>query len=262
MKILDCKDAQVNISCRRYFSESGGYSILLDCGLHDCKFPKAILENFKFFKDNFTAGSTDGTSPGLELRLSNVGRETFDLAVQWTVCKRIKLGVAQRTLKSTEISTVLELALLAANLGLLGTELDLAAYLKRVLVRYPNSLEPLHIQTAFTLNNGHPICELFVQATLRPYAEFYHNNNGRLTENNDSDSEDEQNLDAARRSFYLKSKFKFHREFKYLKDFRYALLEEFHKAWWHREIEDIRYGRLLYDKTHMMDPLTGVKFTV
>jgi hypothetical protein len=157
---------------RNTFSESVGISIALKGGKHPCKFPNGLLSrNFSFFKEQLNSAPLETTGdPSQEtMDLLDVDRETFDLAIQMAICKSFQLNQAQSRTRSTEITTLLGLILLANKLALSGAGHIIAAHLKGILLDRRNALQGSHIETAYTLNKGHPIRKVIVQSLGRAY---------------------------------------------------------------------------------------------
>jgi hypothetical protein len=247
---------------RKYSSQSSGFSIILDDGVYPSKIPKAVLDNFKCARNQFGANVTETLSPA-PITLQNIRAEILDLAVQYSACKRFKLAPAQRRNISREITTVLDLAVLASKLGLQGSESDLAAYLKSALLRNRSDLEGQHIETAYTLEERHHIRSLFVQAVVRSYAEFNHNRSDDDDSFDGARSEDGSgNLNEAQRSAWQKPKWKYHSEYCEIKDFRIDLLEEFGKMWQRNDKVEKKLKKLVTYRIYLLDPLTKERFLI
>lgn len=242
---------------------------MLNSGPHPCKIPERFLRKIPSLNTYFEANPTTN-SAHQSLKMPGVSQATFDLALQYAVCHNGRLEKSQAASKALEVSALVNLAVFADRVGLLlgGNSSPFMTQLKALLV--DQCLGGPHIRTAFEkLREGHRVRTLFVTAALRPYAEFYnrgqdiHKVGGVGADDDDSDSAGgTSTLSAAQRSAYRSTRFRYHREFKQLKDFRSALLEEFHAAWWSREIREKKYGRIIYTESYLVDPLTKLAFRV
>jgi hypothetical protein len=106
------------------------------------------------------------------IKLSDVQPEIFDLAIQFAICKTIQLNRSQARTKSAEITSMLDLVLLAIKIGLPGAGYGIAARLKDILIDQRNALQGSHIETAYTLKKGHPIRKVIVKSLARAYFVF------------------------------------------------------------------------------------------
>jgi hypothetical protein len=249
---------------RKYLSPTNGFLIVLDDGVYPSNIPKAVLDNFMFFRDQFGANVTE-TLPLAPITLRDVRADILDLAIQYSVCKRFKLAPAQRRNISSEISTVLDLVVLASRLGLQGSESDLTAYLKRVLLRNRDwdrdELKGQHIRTAYTLAEGHPIRRLFAQAVVRSYAEFRHkrSDDDERFEISRSESESSDLNEAQRRAWHTKT-WEYNSEYCEIKDFRIDLFVEVGKMWERMDINETKLKRFVPYQIFLLDPLTRERF--
>ncbi|KAK2626634.1 hypothetical protein QTJ16_003809 [Diplocarpon rosae] len=250
-------------------SNNEGVTIFLDSGPHPCRISERLLGKIPLFATHF---DSEGQVAGLDasLRVRNVSEATFDLAMQYAVCHNGRVEPAQATSKSCEITALVDLAIFASQVGLrLGPNTSpFMVNLKALLVDHSEPLLALHISRAFEhLEDGHRVRSLFVKAAFRSYAIF--NISGQHIRRAGSDAEDSEESDAsdpglnsAQKAFYRTSKFRYHREFKRFQEFRLGLYEEFHAAWWKRTVHDIKYGKIRYDETEIVDPLTKKRFIV
>jgi len=249
---------------RKYFSQTNGILIVLDDGVYPSNIPKAVLDNFMGFRDKFGANMTE-TLPLAPITLRDVRADIFDLAIQYSVCKRFKLAPAQRRNISNEISTVLDLVVLASKLGFQGSESDLAAHLKRVLVRNRDwdrdELECSHVRTAYTLPEGHPVRRLFAQALARSWGEFHHNRaeDDESFEVSRSGSES-TSLNEAQRRAWETTEWKYNNEYCDIKAFRFDVVEEFGKMWQRMDRVETKLKNFVPYRIFLVDPLTKKQF--
>ncbi len=120
----------------------------------------------------------------------------------------------------------------------------------------------LHIRTAYhNFPAGHPIRQLLLNASLRPYFEFRYN----ALDNRHAEDLDNSNLDAAKRKAYGTKRFFLHKELSELPDFRLEFSDARDQMSWGREVLEDIYG---YKKspsksgTRLMDPLNGGIFSI
>lgn len=245
---------------RKYLSHSSGFSIVLDDGVYPSKIPKAVLDNFNCFKDQFGENVTE-TLPLAPITLRDVRADILDLAIQYSVCKRFKLASAQLSNVSREIAAVLDLAVVASTLGLRGSKADLATFMKTVLLRNRKKLEGHHIKKAYTLEESHPIRRLIAQAVVRSWAEFGHNrsDDDESFEGSRSDSES-TNLNEAQRRAWHTRKWKYDNEFCEIKDFRTEILGEFGKMFQRKDKVEKKLKREVTYRIYLLDPLTKERF--
>jgi hypothetical protein len=245
---------------RKYLSESSGFSIFLDDGVYPGKIPKAVLDNFNCFRDQFGENVTE-TLSSAPITLRDVPADILDLAIQYSVCKRFKLAPAQRSSISREITTVLDLAVAASTLGLRGLESDLATYLKNVLLRNRKKLEGYHIKKAYTLEESHPIRPLIAQAVVPSWAEFRHNRADDDESFEVSRSESESSgLNEAQRRAWQTRKWKYDNELCEIKDFRTELFGEFGKMFQRMDKVEKKLKWEVTYRIYLLDPLTKERF--
>ncbi|CAL3964115.1 unnamed protein product [Diplocarpon coronariae] len=241
-----------------------GVTVILDSGPHPCRVPERFLRKIPLFATHL---GSEVAGPNANLRVRKVSEATFDLAMQYAVCHNGRVEPAQAKSKSDEITALVDLAICASQVGLrLGTNTSpFMVNLKALLVDHSEPLLGLHISKAFEhLEDGHRVRSLFVKAAFKSYATF--NISGQDIRRAGSDGEDSDESDAglnpAQLAFYRTSKFRYHREFKRFNAFKLGLYEEFHAAWWNRTVHDIKYGRIRYDETEIVDPLTKKRLLV
>ncbi len=243
-----------------------GVRIILDNGSHPCRIPENILKKIPGFLKSLDSKVEESAEERC-LIVPNVSQQTFDLALQFAVCKNGETEQAQRRNKSNEITAYLQLGIFASNIDLAlgGLRSTFLTKLKNIIVSDRHSLKGLHIRTAFkNLDKGHMIRELFLQASIRPYAEFYDRGYSASEFGADSDTEapDYEALNPAQRAAYFKNRFCFNWEFENIEEYRLEIFEKWHRVWWSRNVNTKRRGRIIYDETELIDPLTGAKFVV
>ncbi|KAI9053362.1 hypothetical protein LZ554_002321 [Drepanopeziza brunnea f. sp. 'monogermtubi'] len=243
-----------------------GLTILLDTGIHACKIPRKILRKLPALKEEAESIDDDGS-----LQVPHVSQHTFDLALQWAVCKNGRLEEAQRKDRAAEVGAYVDLAVFASRVGLgLGSSQSspLLARLRAVLASDRDALRGTHIREAYTrLGEGHRVRKLLLQASVKPYAQFKHQD---PADDDGDDSEDvsaEEEalaLNSAQRASYLKDRFRFGAEMRAIQAYRYDLMEEFQRVWWRRTSHEVRYSRTAHwcTRTELTDPLSNEQFFI
>ncbi|EKD17331.1 uncharacterized protein L3040_008979 [Drepanopeziza brunnea f. sp. 'multigermtubi'] len=244
-----------------------GVTIILDTGSHACKIPRKILRKLPELKG--IESIDDGS-----LKVPHVSQHTFDLALQWAVCKNGRLEKAQRKDKAAEVGAYVDLAVFASRVGLgLGSsQSPLLARLRAVLTSDRDALLGTHIRQAYTrLGEGHRVRQLLLQASVKAYAQFKHQDPAD-DDDDDDDGDDSEDVSAeealalnpAQRASYLKERFRFGAEMRSIKAYRYDLMEEFQRVWWRRTSHQVRYRRTAHwcTRTELTDPLSDEQFFI
>ncbi|CZS94694.1 hypothetical protein WAI453_013367 [Rhynchosporium graminicola] len=250
-------------------SESG-IQIELDSGVHPCKIADNFLRYIPGFRiwldENPARAGVDRT-----LKVSEVSLETFNLAMQWAVCSTGRLTRTQRRSKTIEVTAFVDLAIFAStvNLSLGKASATFMTKLKALLVKHRDALKGVHIAKAFkNLEPGHQVCNLLVQASIRPYAEFQNSGDDRNMiagsgSESESESESDADLNSAQRAAYRRARFCFNSELKKFEVYRTQLLDEFHHVWWGRINHNYKHSRKhLCSRTSLTDPLTDESFEI
>ncbi|KAE9381426.1 hypothetical protein N431DRAFT_505950 [Stipitochalara longipes BDJ] len=145
------------------FGENGGISVTLAGGDHPCKFSKGLLcRHFTTIREQFSDETTT-------IDLPDVSRGLFDLVIQLAITKSVRLHESQYKTRSTEITALIELVILATRLELPGAGYIIAARLKEILINKRDALQGSHIEMAYTLKKGHPIRKVIVQSLGRAH---------------------------------------------------------------------------------------------
>ncbi|KAL2064829.1 hypothetical protein VTL71DRAFT_3969 [Oculimacula yallundae] len=244
-----------------------GIQIGLDSGVHPCRITENVLSHVPGFQ-NWLQANPARIGVDRTMKVPDVSLETFNLAMQWAVCSTGQLTPNQRRSKTTEITAFIDLAIFATtvNLSLGKASGSYMTKLKTILVKHQTALTGSHIRKAFEkLEHGHQVRNLFILASIRPYAEF-HTSSRNFDMAVDSGSEsgsDDDDLNPAQRAAYRKARFCFHSEFNKLEEYQSQLLKEFHRVWWTRNSRDKKYSYLHFcHETFLTDPLTNERFQV
>jgi len=225
---------------------------LLDEGVHPYKFPQPILSGFLFFKNIFSSGGVEEP-----IKLPGISRVTFDLCIQFSICKEITLDSSQSADRSIEIDTILDLVFAGFALGVPRLDTEMEKYIRKTLGNQRNALKGRHIRRVFTLQKGHALRKLFVQASLFPFMMFQEDFRGQRSNPYD-DVEDDEEVGAARRAVGG-PRFMFQVEMDSSPDFKMELLEEMAKAVHNRAVVKPR-GHKKFE-VRFRDPLSGEVFT-
>lgn len=253
---------------RKTYDAQGAIQVGFDNGVkHPCKFPKSVLENFKALQKDLAAFSADNAEPSI--KVPDIDSATWDIAIQWIVCSDIQVDVAQRRTGADELSAVLRLIEFAVKLGL---DLHLASptsvvisTIRRILTDNRESLRGRHVKFAYSFPRGHPLRELFVKATFRPWLEFrYHPTDDSDDGGSDPDLEGE---DTATKSFFGNKGFWLNKVLKGSKavyGFKKELFELLENAWHRREVSDElpKKKGSKKTKTRIKDPFTEEFFVI
>ena len=161
-----------------------------------------LAENSSYFKDLFeqqaNAEAYDDT-----LKLPDVNPDLFDLAVQCLVTKTIALQADVARSASQEISILLDLVFLMLKFGFPDPGEAAVSHMRGVLINKRTALKNQHIRRAYTLPDGHPVCDLFCQAVVRQYMMSTYNRSRDNLRNDDSDEdEDDDDLTPAQAAAY------------------------------------------------------------
>lgn len=249
---------------RKLFAESGGVSvpIMLDYGLHPCKFSRGVLSSFTFLK-SLLDQMADETPTDEPIKVPNVSREAFDLAIQWSILKDIKLDPEKHhqraESRSKEVTAILELVLAGCALGLGNIDTAMDKYIWEILIDQRNSLKGSHIRRVYKLPKGHPLRKLVVQASLWPFMTFQDDGTSSADPYTSYD-EDEEVIDEARRSAFGR-RFEFQREIDNIPEFKMELFELVAHTVHTREVVMSRRGKQKV-ATWFVDPLNGERFTL
>jgi hypothetical protein len=186
------------------------------------------------------------------------------------VCKRVQIKKRATAPEHTDVLLeFIEFAQKAGlNIGILDDASEILAQIKELLIQYRNSLLEEQFRKVYEIFPlGHPLCNLFVNASIRPWFEFCYED-GRKHNGDSSDSEPEGGWrSAAHKAAFGKKKFSLEKLLigenaitKFQADFFTAQ----QRCWFGRKKIDVnRFNKRKPDlQTHANDPLTGDIFVV
>jgi hypothetical protein len=181
------------------------------------------------------------------------------------MCKRVK--IIKRATAPEYTDVLLEFIEFAQQAGLginiLDNASEILAQIKQLLLQYRYSLLERQFRKVYEIFPlGHPLCDLFVKATIRPWIEFRYED-GREHKGDTSDSEPEGGWrSAAHKAAFGKKKFSLarlligkHAITKFQEDFFTAQ----QRCWFGRKKININLftKRKPNFQIHVTDPLTG-----
>lgn len=251
---------------RKIYDAQGKIQAVFDNGVkHPCTFPKSVIQNFTALQKELAALSAESAEPSISV--PGIDSATWDLAIQWIVCSDIQVDTTQCMTGADELSAILKLIKFAVKLGLdlhlTSPTSSIMLRIKKILTASRDSLRARHVNFAYSLPRGHPLREIFVKATFRPWLEFrYH-----PTDDSDDGGSDPQleGENTATQSFFGKKGFWLNKVLKgsnAVYAFRNELVELFTNAWHRREVPDppLKKKGPKKTETRIKDPFTDEFF--
>jgi hypothetical protein len=212
--------------CSKYFRGGECARILLgpDEILRD-KIPKDILCNSsKYFRNHYRSMERKGKCDINTVRIPDVNPELFDLAMQYTVTKSIMLK--HGTTNSVEIKVSLDLIFSMLQLGLPDPSKLLAERIRKLLIEARQALKPKHVQRAYNLRKGHPMRQLFVQASIKEYMTLLTSGPKYGNIRPADDISDHEDMCAANYAAFSAGRFRFQKELENISEFEIEVLKE------------------------------------
>lgn len=190
--------------------------------------------------------------------MHDIDADSFDLLHQWMVCRDVSpdgLGLAKK-----QITSMIDLALLAETLQIPGASTSMSRKIKQLLGQDRNCLRGYHIEKAYELPKGNPVRGIIVKALARKYL-VRKDSNHDLSDDSDSDG---PHVSAAHRAYFAAAcrkkgfQFRFRKQMDEIQDFFLELNKEVDSML--NKAEDRKVGRST--KRIFRDPLDDSEFSM
>ena len=241
------------------FGESNGVLVILDSGKIPYRIPKKVLyDSSQFFKAAIDSATAQDLAEN-GIRVQGASLSTFNLAMQWIGCKKIRLEHSQCRSKASELTAVMELVQLGVMLGIRDIGQNMVERLREIIIEDRDALKGHHIRCAFALGPGHGIRTLFINACVRLLIEF--RGDGKSGSDPGYDDDEEEEVDAARLGAFAPLRFRFQAEMDVIEDFERNLLRAVQHTLATREMVRVQRNKTMFT-AWFEDPLTEERFTL